>query len=89
MIQKNSKIRVCHVITSLDAAGAQVLLENVLRHVDHTVFESVVISLRDRGVLGKDIQSLGIPVRTLDMNPGRFRVSSIFKHFNQIHWVFP
>ena len=45
MIQKNSKIRVCHVITSLDAAGAQVLLENVLRHVDHTVFELSLIHI--------------------------------------------
>ena len=89
MIQKNSKIRVCHVITSLDAAGAQVLLENVLRHVDHTVFESVVISLRDRGVLGKDIQSLGIPVHTLDMDPGRFGVSSIFKLRNLMREIRP
>jgi glycosyltransferase involved in cell wall biosynthesis len=62
------KIKVVHVITGLDVGGAEMMLYQLLAHINRTQFDSEVISLTDIGLVGQKIQSLGVPVRALGMN---------------------
>jgi len=61
------KITICHVITDLITAGAQMVLFRLLGTCDRQQFEPVVISLTDKGTVGPKIEELGIPVWALGM----------------------
>jgi len=63
-------MRVVHLITSLAADGAQVMLYKLLLGMDRATFTPLVVSLTDAGVLGESIQKLGVPVRTLGLRAG-------------------
>ncbi len=60
-------IKIVHVITGLDVGGAEMMLYQLLAHMDRSAFPSEVISLTDIGPVGEKIQALGIPVRALGM----------------------
>ncbi len=60
-------IKVVHVITGLDVGGAEMMLYQLLAHMDRYAFPSEVISLSDIGLVGEKIQALGVPVRALGM----------------------
>jgi len=60
-------IKVVHVITGLTVGGAEMMLYQLLAHMDRTAFDSEVISLTDIGPVGEKIQELGVPVRALGM----------------------
>jgi glycosyltransferase involved in cell wall biosynthesis len=66
---KNKKHRILHIITSLDFGGAQMMLFKLLSEMDRAVFEPTVVSITDIGRVGKSIQSMGIPVYNLNLNP--------------------
>ncbi|NKB64469.1 MAG: glycosyltransferase [Gammaproteobacteria bacterium] len=53
---------VMHVITGLNVGGAEKMLVRLLQNTAH---QSVVVSLRDKGVLGEEIAASGIPVHCL------------------------
>ncbi len=63
-------MRIVHIITGLPTAGAQMALYRLLSNINREKFESVVISLMDRGPVGEMIEQLGIPVYSLDMKRG-------------------
>lgn len=63
-------ISITFVITNLDCGGAEVMLFRLLSRLDRCRFTPQVISLIDIGQIGKQIQALGIPVRTLGMRRG-------------------
>jgi glycosyltransferase involved in cell wall biosynthesis len=63
-------LRVIHIITSLRADGAQMMLYKLLAQMPPRRFESLVISLSDGGELAQEIIALGVPVCTLNMKPG-------------------
>ena len=67
----NKPISLAFVITNLDCGGAEVMLFRLLSRLDRSRFTPQVISLIDIGQIGKQIQALGIPVRTLGMRRGR------------------
>lgn len=60
-------IKIVHVITGLDTGGAEMLLYNLLRTSDASVFQHEVISLTDIGLIGQKIQSNGFNVQALGM----------------------
>ncbi len=60
-------IRVAHLITSLDADGAQRFLSRLIAATDRKRFEHLVISMKGRGVVAGEIEGRAA-VRTLDMN---------------------
>ena len=60
-------MKILHVITGLPTAGAQMALYRLLAKIDGKRFECSVISLMDRGPVGKSIEQLGIPLYSLDM----------------------
>ena len=64
-------IRIVHVISDLDTGGAEVMLAKLVGAMDRARFSNTVISLTDRGQLGKQIESLGVAVHPLGMKRGR------------------
>lgn len=63
-------IRVVHVITGLELGGAETALVRLLGRLDRAAFDCSVISLIRPGPLGAAVQSLGIPLASLDMRRG-------------------
>lgn len=68
-------MKVTHIITDLGTGGAQVMLHELLRHMDKAGFDAEVVSLTDAGVFGEKIEQLGVPVWAIGMggnapNPG-------------------
>jgi glycosyltransferase involved in cell wall biosynthesis len=73
------KLKLTHLITSLDMGGAEMMLYRLLKHIDPTRFENRVISLIPAGVVGDKIRALGIPVCSLDMRSGHPSISAVFR----------
>ncbi|MGR6034780.1 MAG: glycosyltransferase family 4 protein [Candidatus Nitrosoglobus sp.] len=63
-------VNVVHVITGLNVGGAEKTLFRLLANRKERSFNLSVISLLDKGVMGGQIQSLGIPVYALGMQRG-------------------
>src|SRR5512133_1182905 len=78
-MENDRKIPITQIITGLNVGGAEMMLLKVLRSVDLEHYPSRVISLTDSGVIGSQIESLGIPVTAMGMKPGRFSYSDIQK----------
>jgi glycosyltransferase involved in cell wall biosynthesis len=56
------KIRVLHIITGLSVGGAEMMLYKLLSSMDKNQFNNIVFSLKPKAIIGKKIESLGIPV---------------------------
>jgi glycosyltransferase involved in cell wall biosynthesis len=63
-------LRITHVITGLSAHGAETMLYRLLSASNPQEHQYEVISLTDRGAMAGKIESLGVPVRVLNMRPG-------------------
>lgn len=72
-------IRIVHVISDLDAGGAEVMLAKLAGGMDGALFSNTVVSLTDEGQLGERIKSSGVPVYTLGMKRGQPDVSALPK----------
>jgi glycosyltransferase involved in cell wall biosynthesis len=74
-------ISVLCLITSLAVGGAQTMLYGLLSRLDRTRFAPQVISMIDLelGPLSKTFQTLGIPLRSLGMRPGRPNPVSVLR----------
>jgi glycosyltransferase involved in cell wall biosynthesis len=71
-------IKILHLITGLNTGGAEVSLYRLLAHMDPSRFENRVISLIPDGEIGEKIRTLGIPVTSLGLRPGRISLASIW-----------
>ena len=60
-------IQITHLITGLGAGGAELMLLRLLKGTDRARFEPEVISMMRAGPLAKQIEELGIPVRSLHL----------------------
>lgn len=63
-------VRVTFVITHLTIGGAEIMLLELLSHLDRSRFQPTVVSLIGMAEVGPRIAELGIPVHTLGMRPG-------------------
>ncbi len=63
-------MKIVHVITDLETGGAEMMLYKLLSRMNHSAFESEVISLAEIGPIGEKIQTMGVPVRALGMRHG-------------------
>lgn len=63
--QNNKKIVVFHVITGLNAAGAEMMLFKLLKGSDDSQYQSIVISLLDRSTMGEEFEKINKQVITL------------------------
>lgn len=62
--------RICFVTTGLRVGGAEVMLYQLLRELDHTRFEPHVISLLPESHMARPIRDLGVPVESVGMRRG-------------------
>ncbi len=72
-------IRICHIITDLDAGGAERALVNVVSHLDPSRFSNEVISLIEPGIFGRHLRTAGIPLISLGLQRGRPTLSGFLK----------
>lgn len=86
---QSKKIIVVHLITALDAGGAQVMLCNLLSKTNREKFEPIVISMVDRGIFGDRIASLDVPLYTLGMDTGKSSIKSLWKLQGLLHQLKP
>ncbi len=77
LAEKGEKI-ILHVVTSLFAGGAQMMLFKLLGAPWGDNFRPVVISLMGKDDLGDEIESMGVPVFTMGMVRGRPTPASFF-----------
>lgn len=66
----NKVIKVVHIITGLNAGGAEMMLYRLLSRTDRSRFNSMVISLTGRGRMADALEALQVPVVSLDMRSG-------------------
>src|SRR5437016_958017 len=85
------RLRVCHVITGFDTGGAERVLLKTVRHLDSTRFEPLIVSLRPRGRLSREVDEVGF--ETIYLNMGRrpgpstlWRLARIFRRA-EVHVV--
>lgn len=64
-------IRICHVITDLNAGGAERMLVNLVTRLDRSRFHNEVISLIEPGLMVGELKAAGIPVVNINMRRGR------------------
>src|SRR5262245_58613969 len=62
--------KIFHLITDLDAGGAEAMLYRLLSCMDGRRFRHVVVSMTDAGVFGSGLAALGIRVYALGMRRG-------------------
>ena len=63
-------MKILHVITGLQAGGAERMLFNLVTRMDSR-FNSHVVSLGSEGAYGEKFRAAGIPATCLGMLPGR------------------
>ena len=65
-ITRGARIRVVHLVLSVDFAGLEMVVFDLARATDLTRFEPHVVCLRNRGVLADRFEAAGIPIHNLD-----------------------
>jgi len=69
-MKPQGSVKLLHIISGLGQGGAETMLYKLLTEMRSEGFETQVISLLDRGVVGPRIEALGIPVISLGMRRG-------------------
>jgi len=75
-------VKIVHIITGLDAGGAETMLFKLLSRIDSGAFDSEVISLSTLGLIGPRIEALGVPVAALGLSsalPNPFAFASLIR----------
>ncbi len=91
MYAKNipQKFVVLHIITGLTIGGAENMLYKLLSKTNRSLFEPIVISLMDGGIFSDRIQALGIPVYSIGMSQGKFKLVDIYRLIDKVHTIKP
>jgi glycosyltransferase involved in cell wall biosynthesis len=80
---RQSKIKILHLITDLDSGGAQMMLFKLLSAMDRNLFTNQVVSMTDIGGIGEKIEKLDLPVKSLGMRKG-FPSWKAYNRFSKI-----
>ena len=67
-VQKSRRVRVLHVIDSLNLGGAQAVLINLIRHGNKSRFEFEAATMYGQGVYWDKLHELGVPVHSLSFD---------------------
>jgi glycosyltransferase involved in cell wall biosynthesis len=81
----SGKIRLTHVITSLNMGGAEMMLYRLLKHIDRDRFENQVICMIPPGEVGESIRDLDIPVISLGMRSGSPSLTALIRLCRLFH----
>ncbi len=82
-------MKILWITTSLSTGGAEMMLLKLLQHLDRDRFQHCVISLKDKGEIGAQIEALGIPVFALRMHFGLSTLQSFFRLVNYLRAAQP
>jgi glycosyltransferase involved in cell wall biosynthesis len=80
---------ILHIVTSLYAGGAQMMLLKLLKTTDRYLFNPVVLSMMGENDLGKEIEALDIPVVTMEMTQGKPTPTSFFRLVKLVREIQP
>lgn len=72
-------MKVVHIITCLDVGGAETMLTRLLLAADEPGDSQFVVSLKDIGPLGVQLQKKGVPVYAMNMGASLSGVSALFR----------
>lgn len=72
-----SQLRIVHVITTLDRAGAEVLLTRLVERLPADRFKGAVVCLGHRGDLAAHLEQAGWPVHSIGMSSPRISPSGL------------
>jgi len=72
-------MKVTYIITDLETGGAENMLANVVTEHIKMGVKGSVISLQTTGYLGEQLDSIGVPVRSLAMRKGRFDLPALLR----------
>lgn len=72
-------IKIVHLITELNTGGAEQMLYKLVTRTDRSVFVPLVVSMTDRGPIGKKLANEGVPVLELGMRLGRPTPAGLLK----------
>jgi len=84
---KNSKLKLLHIITGLSIGGAEMMLYKLVSKMDRSCFDVYVVSLTDIGPVGEKIKKLGIPVVAIGMKRGWRGLCSLSRFFKLLRVV--
>jgi glycosyltransferase involved in cell wall biosynthesis len=89
--EKNSSVRILHLITGLHPGGAETALYKLLSRLDNELFDSVVISLSSGGgpMIRGSIEALGVPVYSLGMQSRRPSPAAAWHLIRMIYQIRP
>lgn len=82
-------MKVLYITTGLYTGGAEVMLYQLLTRINREKFSPVVLSLMNNGTIGELIQSLDIPVHTIDMEPGKPTFVAAWKLIRTVNQIKP
>ena len=68
------KVRVLHIITSLNTGGAELFLYNLLKNFSNKNIDHHIICLSGKGVLSKKFQSISNKVIHLNFKKNFFQI---------------
>ncbi|WP_133013998.1 glycosyltransferase [Clostridium cuniculi] len=71
--------KVVHIITGLGNGGAENMLYKLVTNMDSNLYDITVISLRDKGIIGKRLEEKNIEVIALNINNLKYAIKSIKK----------
>ncbi len=80
---------ILHIVTSLFAGGAQMMLLKLLRTTDRNLFNPVVLSMMGENDLCEEIEAMNIPVVTMEMTQGRPTPTSLFRLVKLVREIQP
>lgn len=82
-------MRIVHVITSLDAGGAESVLTRLIIGDQESSNQHFVVSLMSRGIYAEHLEHAGASVHTLNFPRGRVNLAGLLKLFFLIKEVRP
>ena len=82
-------MKILHIITSLYAGGAQIMLYKLLANHEQVRLGSTVISLMEAGEVGEQIEQLGVDVYSLGMTRGTLSLTKMIYLARMIRKIKP
>ena len=83
-VAASSPLRVCHLITTLDVGGAELMLARLVERMDPARFRCTVISLVEPGQVGARLRDKGVGVTSLGLRRGRPAAGAVRRLVRQL-----
>lgn len=78
-LSHSANISICHLITTLDTGGAEMMLQKLLLGMNRSRFLNQVVCLSKPGRIGEELIERGIPVHYLDLRNKPLSVLSLYR----------